>query len=169
MRKSTTGTTHIRVIGAALTCGDHRPTFLPDRKNSKEPNGTERPFDSHLRSTRDVSGHHIQAMDGEIGHVEDFVIDDENWAIRYLLIDTKNWWPGKKVLVSPRWIDRVSWTESKLFTTLSRQIIKDAPEYTEGSLPTRDYEAALHLHYDRPGYWLDESVAQKHFPAASGR
>ena len=66
-------------------------------------------WDPHLRSTRDVSGHHIQAADGEIGHVEDFIIDDETWAIRYLIIDTQNWWPGKKVLVSPQWIERVSW------------------------------------------------------------
>ena len=56
-----------------------------------------------------VDGHHIQATDGEIGHVEDFIIDDETWAIRYLIVDTQNWWPGKKVLVSPQWIERVSW------------------------------------------------------------
>jgi hypothetical protein len=145
------------------------PYILPNHENQKEPNHTERPLDSHLRSTHNVSGHHIQAIDGETGHVEDFVIDDENWAIRYVIIDTKTWWPGKKVLVSPRRIDRVSWTESKLFTSLSHQTIMDAPKYTEGFLPTRDYEAALHLHYDRPGYWLDESAARKHFPAASGR
>ena len=66
-------------------------------------------WDPHLRSTQDVSGHDIQAEDGEIGHVEDFIIDDETWAIRYLIIDTRNWWPGKKVLVSPQWIERVSW------------------------------------------------------------
>ena len=67
----------------------------------------EKAWDPHLRSTHDVSGYHIQAADGEIGHVEDFIIDDETWAIRYLVIDTKNWWYGKKVLVSPQWIERV--------------------------------------------------------------
>jgi hypothetical protein len=119
----------------------------------------EKAWDPHLRSTHDVSGHHIQATDGEIGHVEDFIIDDEVWAIRYLVIDTENWWPGKQVLVSPRWIERVSWGESKVFVNLSREIIKRSPEYTEEFLLNREYEARLHRHYDRRGYWVDDRAA----------
>jgi len=53
-------------------------------------------WDRHLRSTHEVTGYHLQALDGEIGHIEDFVIDDETWAIRYLIVGTKNWWPGTK-------------------------------------------------------------------------
>jgi hypothetical protein len=60
--------------------------------------------DSHLRSTKAVTGYHIEAADGEIGHVDGFIVDDEAWAIRYIEVATKNWWPGKKVLVSPAWI-----------------------------------------------------------------
>jgi len=108
-----------------------------------------------------VSGHHIQAADGEIGHVDDFIIDDETWAIRYLIIDTGNWWPGKKVLISPQWIERVSWLESKVFVNLPSETIKQAPEYTEESLLTRDYETGLHRHYQRQGYWVDESVPRE--------
>ena len=122
----------------------------------------EKSWDPHLRSTQDVSDHHIQAVDGEIGHVEDFIIDDENtWAIRYLIIDTRNWWPGKKVLVSPHWIERISWRESKVFVNLSRETIKRSPEYTEKSLMTRDYENRLHRHYNRKGYWVDEPAAKE--------
>ena len=117
-------------------------------------------WDPHLRSTHDVTGHHIEAADGGMGHVEDFVIDDETWAIRYLIIDTQNWWPGKKVLISPRWIERVSWSESKVFVNLSRETIKQSPEYTEESLVTRDYETGLHRYYDRQGYWVDEPEAE---------
>jgi hypothetical protein len=112
-----------------------------------------------LRSTFGVSGHHIQALDGEIGHVQDFVIDDETWAIRYLIVDTQNWWPGKKVLVSPQWIERVSWGERKVFVNLNRETIKQSPAYTEESLLTRDYEIGLHRHYNRKGYWVDELAA----------
>ncbi len=119
----------------------------------------EKTWDHHLRSTYGVSGHHLQALDGEIGHVEDFIIDDETWAIRYLVVDTHNWWPGKKVLVSPQWIERVSWDERKVFVNLSRETIKQSPEFTEESLLTRDYEIGLHRHYNRQGYWLDELVA----------
>ena len=118
--------------------------------------------DAHLRSADEVRGYAIGALDGEIGHVEDFVIDDESWAIRYLIVATRNWWPGKKVLVSTKWIERVSWTESTVVVNLSRDAIKRSPEYTDDSLPSRDYEAALHRHYDRPAYWADEPVVQKH-------
>jgi hypothetical protein len=63
--------------------------------------------DSHLRSTDEVTGYHIEAEDGAIGHVKDFLVDDETWAIRYLEVDTQNWWPGKKVLVSPQWLNNI--------------------------------------------------------------
>ena len=138
------------------------PYIVRDREKWRESTQGEKAWDPHLRSTHDVSGYHIQAADGEIGHVEDFIIDDETWAIRYLIIDTQNWWPGKMVLVSPRWIERVSWNESKVFVNLSRETIKQSPEYTEESLLTRDYETGLHRHYNRQGYWVDEPVAKKH-------
>jgi uncharacterized protein YrrD len=119
-------------------------------------------WDPNLRSTHEVTGYNIQAEDGEIGHIEDFIIDDETWAIRYLIIDTQNWWPGKKVLVSPQWIDRVDWSLSKVYINLSREEIKKSPEYTEMSLLTRDYESALHRYYNRNGYWIDEPVDNLH-------
>jgi hypothetical protein len=138
------------------------PYIVRDREKWRESTQGEKAWDPHLRSTHDVSGHHIQAADGAIGHVEDFIIDDETWAIRYLIIDTRDWWPGKKVLVSPRWIERVSWSEAKVFVNLTRETIKQSPEYTEESLPTRDYETALHRHYNRQAYWVDEPAAKEH-------
>jgi hypothetical protein len=109
--------------------------------------------DPHLRSVTDVTGHHIEASDGEIGHVEDFIIDDETWTIRYMIIDTKNWWPGKKVLISPEWIENISWNEGKVFVNAHRETIKNAPEFKGGSPIGREYEDALHRHYEREGYW----------------
>jgi PRC-barrel domain. len=131
------------------------PYIVRDREKWRKSTQGEKAWDPHLRSTHDVSGHHIQALDGEIGHVEDFIIDDETWAIRYLIIDTRNWWPGKKVLVSP-------WSESKVFVNLSRETIKQSPEYMEESPLTRDYEVKLHRYYDRQGYWIDEPISKKH-------
>jgi hypothetical protein len=118
--------------------------------------GKESP-DSHLRSTDEVTGYHIEASDGEIGHVEDFLVDDETWAIRYLEVDTRNWWPGKKVLVSPQWIDNVSWPDSKVYVDLSRETIKNGPEYIESIPVTREFEKRLYDHYGRPAYWLQKS------------
>jgi hypothetical protein len=138
------------------------PNIVRDREKWQESTKGKKAWDPHLRSTHAVSGHHIQAADGEIGHVDDFIIDDEIWAIRYIVIDTRNWWPGKKILVSPQWIERVSWDEAKVFVNLSRETIKQSPEYKEASLLTRDYETSLHRHYNRQGYWGHELAPKKH-------
>ena len=131
------------------------PDIVRDREKWREYTPGEKAWDPHLRSTNDVRGHNIQASDGEIGHVEDFIIDDETWAIRYLIIDTRNWWPGKKVIISTKWIEKVSWIESKVFIDVSRETIRESPEYTEESLLTREYETMLHRHYKRQKYWGD--------------
>jgi hypothetical protein len=70
--------------------------------------------ESHLRSMKDVTGYSIQATDGEIGRVDDFIVDDDSWIIRYMIVDTRSWWPGKKVIISPRWIAHVDWKNSNL-------------------------------------------------------
>ena len=138
------------------------PKIVRDGKKPKESVLGKKEWDPHLRSTNKVSGYHVQATDGEIGHVDDFVIDDETWAIRYLVIDTRNWLPGKKILVSPQWIERVSWNESKVFFDHPREAIKQSPEYSEESLITRDYETGLHQHYNRKEYWIDEPASREH-------
>jgi len=121
-------------------------------------NNNEKKYDYHLRSCHEVTGYHIDAEDGEIGHVEDFIIDAETWEIRYLVVNTSNWWAGKKVLISPLWIERVSWNERKVVIDLTRQAIKLSPEFTDQSLVDRDYESNLYGHYNRKGYWVDELV-----------
>jgi sporulation protein YlmC with PRC-barrel domain len=137
--------------------GPHPWGFSPDimREQEKKRKSThgEKAWDPYLRSTQDVKGHTIQASDGEIGTVDDFIVDDHTWAIRYLIVDTGIWLPGKKVLVSPQWIERVSWEELTVFVNLSRETIKQSPEYTETAPLSRDYETGLYRHYDRQGYW----------------
>ena len=87
------------------------------------------------------------------------MIDDKTWAIRYPIIDTKNWLPGKRVLISPQWIQNVSWHESRIFVKVSRDTVQQAPEYICDSSLTRDYQTELHRHYKREGYWVDEPAA----------
>jgi hypothetical protein len=142
--------------------GGSSPYLEPDCEQWEKSIQGEKARGFHLRSTDDVRGHQIQAADGEIGHVADFIIDDETWAIRYLIVDTGNLWLGKKVLVAPQWIERVSWSESKVFVNLSRETIKQSPEYTEEFPPPRAYETGLYLHYNRLGYWIDEPAGKEH-------
>jgi len=116
------------------------------------------PWDRHLRSTHEVTGYHILASDGEIGHVEDFIIDEETWAIRYLVVATTNFWPGKKILVSPQWITSISFESREVAVDLSRAKIKGSPDYDDASAITREDEVGLYGYYDRDGYWVADLV-----------
>ncbi len=109
--------------------------------------------DPHLRSIEAITGYHIHAADGEIGHVEDFLFEDADWSIHYLVVDTKNWWPGKKVLVSPRSVTEIDWTDSLVKINVDRQKVKDSPAYDASATVDRDYEKMFHGYYGgiRPG------------------
>ena len=135
------------------------PDLVLDPAKWQESTRSRENWDPNLRSTHDIEGRHIQAVDGEIGHVEDFLIDVATWAIRYLVVDTKNWWPGKKVLISPHWIEKISWSEERVFVNLTQESIKHSAEYKDDAPLTEDYERGLHRHYGRPGYWLDRPIA----------
>lgn len=116
------------------------------------------PEDAHLRSTGTVSTYHIEAIDGSIGHIDDFIFDDESWAIRYVVVDTSNWWPGsKKVLIATNWIDRIDWLDCKAFTTLTRDVIKKSPLYDDSIVLEREFETRLHDSFAREGYWNKKS------------
>ena len=123
--------------------------------------------DVHLRSSVKVVGYDIQATDESIGHVTDFVLDDASWAIRYLVVDTRNWWPGgKKVLVATRWINNISWETSTVRVSLTREQIKNSPGYHEALTIERAYEEELHKSYQRNGYW-DEAEVRSVTPVGS--
>ncbi len=79
--------------------------------------------------------------------------------VRYLVVNTSNWWLGRKVLVAPQWIERVSWTESKVQVELSLLTIKNGPEYNDSLPITRDYERRLHDYYERSAYWVAEGFS----------
>lgn len=112
----------------------------------------------HLRSTNHVTGYHIRATDGEIGHVADFIVDDhavelEGWAIRYLVIDTRNWLPGKHVLVPPLWTESIDWDSRRLQVGLTRQMVEQSPAFDPEVPVNRRYEEVFYDYYGRPQYW----------------
>jgi sporulation protein YlmC with PRC-barrel domain len=128
----------------------------PDYTQRHETREAEsKPEDAHLRSIEHVSGYHVQASDEGIGHVDGFVFECESWAIRYLIVDTRNWWPGgSKVLVATQWIERIDWNEHKVHTTLTRKAVQASPEYQEAVELDRPYETRLHAAYGLDGYWI---------------
>jgi hypothetical protein len=90
---------------------------------------TEPDNDPNLRSVNEVMGYAIQARDDEAGHLEDFIVDDLRWTIDYLIVGTRNWLPGKQIMLSPHWVERIDWTTAKIFFGLDQETIKNSPEY----------------------------------------
>jgi hypothetical protein len=114
-----------------------------------------------LRSAKEVKGYHIEATDGEIGHVQDFIVDtDEGWTLRYLVVDTRNWLPGgRKVLTAPLWARRIDWDNRLVHVDLSKDQIQNSPEFDPGEPVNREYEAKLYDYYGRPTYWKSSGAA----------
>lgn len=112
--------------------------------------------DPHLRSCMTVAGYQIHATDGDIGHVQGFLVEDGTWAIRYLIVDTSNWWLGHQVLIAPQWIKDVSWGQETVSVELTRQAVKDAPPYDPTVLLDRKQELQIYAHHRRAGYWANE-------------
>ena len=112
--------------------------------------------DPHLRSAKATMKYHIEATDGGIGHVQGLLVDEETWAIRYMVVDTSNWWIGHQVLIASQWIHDLSWFAATVSVNLTRQAVKDAPPYDSAVPLDRNQEIGLHKHYKRTGYWADE-------------
>jgi hypothetical protein len=116
--------------------------------------------DIHLRSCKEVEGYHIHATDGEIGHVAGFLLDDETWTIRYIVVDTSNWWLGHHVVISPAWINEIRWLDREASVKVSRQEIKNAAPYDMMVEFSRAHEIAVYKHYGYAGYWLPEQETE---------
>jgi hypothetical protein len=106
----------------------------------------------HLRSMAAVSGYHVEALDGTIGHIENFIIDDVSWDVRYLIVDTKNWWFGEHVLISPFAVRRINWLDGNVFLDVSRDRVKNSPPWKPLDLIDRSYQERLHGYYAWPSY-----------------
>ncbi|WP_316977052.1 PRC-barrel domain containing protein [Shumkonia mesophila] len=126
------------------------PAVAPESPQMRPTRG-----DPRLRSGREVEGYHVKATDGEIGHVEDFILDDEGWVVRYVVVDTRNWLPGKKVLVSPEWFDAVNWTDQRVVVDISREGVRNSPPYDPSRPVNREDEGVLYDYHGRPAYWKD--------------
>lgn len=108
--------------------------------------------DPHLRSIAEVTGYHTHATDGAIGHIENFLIDDVTWTVRYLIVDTRNWWPGAHVLISPFAVRSIDWTAREVRLNVSQAQVKGSPPWDPVAIVEQAYEQRLHTHYGWPGY-----------------
>lgn len=108
--------------------------------------------DPHLRSAMAVKDHGILASDGAIGRVEDFLLDDADWEMRYLVVDTMNWWPGQHILVSPFAVREIHPARREVQLDVDREKVKSSPPWDPADAPDHIYERRLHTHYGWPGH-----------------
>ncbi|MEO5368276.1 MAG: hypothetical protein H7831_18355 [Magnetococcus sp. WYHC-3] len=118
--------------------------------SAQMPSSGVRKLDQHLRSTREVADFQVHATDGNIGHVEDCLVDDGTWTIRYFVVNTRNWLPGRRVLVSPQWFRKIEWAENNVFVNLTREAVKKSPAFDPSKPVSIGYEDKLLAHLQKP-------------------
>lgn len=109
--------------------------------------------DPHLRSYKEVSGYRLNADDGEIGRVSDFIVDHEKWNMLYMVVDTGGLFGGKQVLLAPSWVQTISWADKHFDIDLSVETIRSSPEYDSSRPFLRDDEERINRHYQRRDTW----------------
>ena len=122
-----------------LLASDGRREARADRERDED--------DPHLRGMTAVTGYHVHAADGVIGHVEDFLIGDSDWRVHFLLVDTGTWLPGKKVLISPSIAQEIDWSARTVRLAADRQTVKDGPPYDAATTLDANSERGIHDHY----------------------
>ena len=125
------------------------PLLAPPRPTPRQPESGE-DWDPNLRSLREVVNYRIQAVDGDLGHLEDVIVETRDWSIRYLVADTRNWLAGKKVLLDLGWIARLDWRGREVRVGLTREQIEHSPEFLPGAPVNQVLEQQLFDYYGRP-------------------
>jgi len=133
-------------LGVASVLEERQPGS-PHGAANRQPDG-----DPHLRSIAGVTGFHVAAIDGGIGHVDAFLVREPEWVIRYLVADTRNWWPGRHVLLSPFAVASIRWADREVELDVMRASVTAAPQWDHDGPMADGYERLLHGHYNWPGY-----------------
>lgn len=142
--------------GAALWGRYERPGERPDtedRATAENDRSYGSKWDSHLRSAKEVRGYRVLTTNGEAGHIDTFLMDPENWAIRYLVVNTGNWLSRHEVLCTPKLVDTIVWADATINVNTSRELMESAPDYKPGGAIDREDERRLFEHFTIHPYW----------------
>jgi hypothetical protein len=100
---------------------------LPGPAPATESESASEGTDAHLRSTQAVAGYHLRATDGIIGHISDFMLDGQTWAIPQLVIKTGHRLSGQQVRIQSDKVLRISYEESTVFVNLTKAEVEQSP------------------------------------------
>jgi hypothetical protein len=107
--------------------------------------------DPHLGSAAAIKGYHVHAADGDIGAIDNLLIDDVRWLARYLVVDTGYWLPGKLVQLAAHAVTDIDWRERRVDVNVTRGEVKSAPEWDPAAIADEIAEQRLRRHFGWPG------------------
>lgn len=148
------GATPYPLVPAARRAGA-RPVAAPAPATADDP---------RLGSMREVNGYSMQAVDAAIGHLEEFLIDNGSWAMRYVVVTTHQWWSGRRVVIPPQWIRQMDWQQKLVLLEVPRDAVQNAPEFDPAPGHARPYETNLYKHYQGAEYPLRPSFNERPAP-----
>jgi hypothetical protein len=124
-----------------------------EKKEEQKRESEETGGETHLRSAEEVQGYRIHALNDRVGHVEEFLVEEDSWRIRYMVVETRNVLPGRNVILSPEWIREIDWGTREVTVDLLAETIQNSPEVDLETPITRDEEETLFNYYEFPRYW----------------
>jgi hypothetical protein len=148
------GGVNLSAIPGAMASPLMAPPYLglgPADEAETAGDGRLRGADPHLRSVVEVTGYRVQAVDGEIGHIENLMIDDADWSVHYFIVDTRNLWFGKHVLIPPLAVKAIDWLDRHVELNVSRELVKASPPWDPLVAFNDEYARRLHKHYGWAG------------------
>jgi hypothetical protein len=107
----------------------------PSAEQTRQENPLEK--DNDLQSAKEVTGYRVEARDGDAGEVADFLVEDADWTIHYIVVDTTRWWPGGEVIMAPTWVTQIDWSQRRAAVDLTRETIQKSPEFDASTILPR--------------------------------
>ncbi|NGP46129.1 PRC-barrel domain containing protein [Bacillaceae bacterium SIJ1] len=108
---------------------------------------------SQLQSMDDLKGYEVHVKEGYVGKIDDMILEDGTWKIRYLVVDVGIGIDTKLVLISPDWVKEISWIDQTITAPLEHDLVEHAPVFEEDQPLTREYEEKLYDYYNQQRYW----------------
>jgi sporulation protein YlmC with PRC-barrel domain len=124
---------------ALIKGADRNGTFPVALTREQIVNGPDIDMDKPLRSTHAITGYHIETSDGELGYLQNLIVEDETWHIESLVIEMNSCLEGKNVILPLAHVREVRWSMSRMLVDITSDQLKDSPEFRESDLNAKHH------------------------------
>jgi hypothetical protein len=136
------------IVGAASDRWNQQNKMAPTvAKEVEARQDMDREQEAHLRSFQEIKSYGLQATDGDIGELDDLLLDTASWRVTHIIVDTRKWWPGGQVVIDRALVTDISWGDAKIVVAMSREDVKNAPRFDKDQTITEPYMQQLSQYY----------------------